>query len=41
MKKYPQLAVSLSALIAYAAIVCAGYFHARAKLRMKPAVSIA
>ena len=31
MKKYPQLAVSLSALIAYAAIVCAGYFQARAK----------
>jgi hypothetical protein len=31
MKKYPQLAVSLSALIAYAAIVCAAYFHARAQ----------
>jgi len=31
MKKYPQLAVSLSALIAYAAIVCVGYFHARAQ----------
>jgi hypothetical protein len=31
MKKYLQLAVILSALIAYAAIVCAGYFHARAQ----------
>ena len=31
MKKYLQLAVSLSALIAYAAIVCAGYFQARAQ----------
>jgi hypothetical protein len=31
MKKYPQLAVSLSALIAYVAIVCAGYFQARAQ----------
>jgi len=31
MKKYPQLALSLSALIAYGAVVCAGYFHARAK----------
>jgi imidazole glycerol phosphate synthase subunit HisF len=30
MKKYPQLAVSLSALVAYGAVVCAGYFHARA-----------
>ncbi len=31
MKKYPQLALSLSALIAYGAVVCAGYFHARAQ----------
>jgi hypothetical protein len=31
MKKYPQLAVGLSALIAYGAVVCAGYFHARAQ----------
>jgi imidazole glycerol phosphate synthase subunit HisF len=31
MKKYLQLAVSLSALIAYGAVVCAGYFHARAQ----------
>jgi hypothetical protein len=31
MKKYLQLAVSLSALIAYTAIVCAGYFQARAQ----------
>ena len=31
MKKYPQLAVGLSALIAYAAIACAGYFQARAQ----------
>jgi hypothetical protein len=31
MKKYLQLAVSLSALIAYAAIVSAGYFQARAQ----------
>jgi hypothetical protein len=31
MKKHLQLAVSLSALIAYAAIVCAGYFQARAQ----------
>jgi hypothetical protein len=31
MKKYLQLAVSLSALIAYATIVCAGYFQARAQ----------
>jgi hypothetical protein len=31
MKKYLQLAVSLSAFIAYAAIVCAGYFQARAQ----------
>lgn len=31
MKKYSQLALSLSALIAYGAVVCAGYFHARAK----------
>jgi hypothetical protein len=33
MKKYLQLAVSLSALLAYAAIVCAGYFQARAQTR--------
>jgi hypothetical protein len=31
MKKYPQLALSLLALIAYGAIVCAGYFDARAQ----------
>jgi hypothetical protein len=31
MKKHLQLAVSLSALVAYAAIVSAGYFHARAE----------
>ena len=31
MKKYLQLAVSLSALIAYAAIACAGYFQAKAQ----------
>ena len=31
MKKYPQLALSLSALIAYGAVVCAGYFYARAQ----------
>ena len=31
MKKHLQLAVSLSALIVYAAIVSAGYFHARAQ----------
>ena len=31
MKKYLQLAVILSALIAYAAIVWVGYFHARAQ----------
>jgi hypothetical protein len=31
MKKYLQVAVSLSALIAYALIVSAGYFHARAQ----------
>src|SRR5215831_7478793 len=31
MKKYLQLAVILSALIAYAAIVWEGYFHARAQ----------
>ena len=31
MKKYLQLAVGLSALIVYAAIVCAGYFQARAQ----------
>jgi hypothetical protein len=31
MNKPLQLAVSLSALVAYAAIVCAGYFHARAE----------
>jgi hypothetical protein len=32
MKKHLQLAVSLSALVAYAAIVCVGYFHARAEI---------
>ena len=32
MKKRLQLAVSLSALVAYAAIVCVGYFHARAEI---------
>jgi hypothetical protein len=32
MKKPLQLVVSLSALVAYAAIVCAGYFHARAEI---------
>jgi hypothetical protein len=32
MKKQLQLAVSLSALVAYAAIVCVGYFHARAEI---------
>jgi hypothetical protein len=31
MKKQLQLAVILSALIAYAVIVCTGYFHARAQ----------
>jgi hypothetical protein len=31
MKKYPQLAVGLSAVIMYGAIVCASYFHARAQ----------
>jgi hypothetical protein len=31
MKKHLQLAVGLSALVAYAAIVFAGYFHARAE----------
>jgi len=31
MKKPLQLVVSLSALVAYAAIVCAGYFHALAE----------
>src|SRR5262249_9360233 len=31
MKKYLQLAVTLSALIAYAAVVWVGYFHARAQ----------
>jgi hypothetical protein len=31
MKKYPQLALSLSALVAYGAVVCASYFHARAQ----------
>jgi hypothetical protein len=32
MKKHLQLAVSLSALVAYAVIVCVGYFHARAEI---------
>jgi hypothetical protein len=31
MKKYLQLALGLSALSAYASIVCAGYFYARAE----------
>jgi imidazole glycerol phosphate synthase subunit HisF len=31
MKIHLQLAVGLSALAAYAGIVCAGYFHARAE----------
>jgi len=31
MTKYPQLAAGLLALIAYAAIVCAGYFQAQAQ----------
>ena len=31
MKKYLQLAVTLSTLIAYAAVVWVGYFHARAQ----------
>jgi hypothetical protein len=31
MKKYPQLALSLFALIAYGGVVCAGYFYARAQ----------
>jgi imidazole glycerol phosphate synthase subunit HisF len=31
MKKNAQLAVGLSALVAYAAMVCAGYSHARAE----------
>ena len=35
MKKYLQLAVSLSALIAYAAIVYAGYSHAWAQTANK------
>jgi hypothetical protein len=32
MKKHLLLAVSLSALVAYAVIVCVGYFHARAEI---------
>jgi hypothetical protein len=32
MQKHLQLAVSLSALVAYAVIVCVGYFHARAEI---------
>jgi hypothetical protein len=39
MKKYPQLALSLSALIAYGAVVCADYFHARARKRARAAAA--